>query len=152
VKNCWLGWVLLVVAAVLCGCVKEIDTELVAAAAQGNVEEIKSLLAQGANPDAIAFESWTPLAVAAKSGHREAATVLLMHGAQVDRITPGGNTALFWAVQGNQLGLITLLLEAGARPTNIPDESGQRQFWKMLDEPERRAAKAIITIKGFRPN
>lgn len=150
--KCRVGLALLVAAVALFGCAREIDSKLVAAAAQGNAEEIRSLLAQGANPDAIAFETWTPLAVAAKSGHREAATVLLAHGAQVDRITPGGNTALFWAVQANQVELISLLLDAGARPENLADEEGRRHFWKLLEEPERRAAKDFIIGKGFRPN
>lgn len=91
------------------------------AAAAGNVEEIRRLLATDHVKLLNVFDelSLTPLMRAAMNGHIEAVKVLLAAGADVNahddrRI---GNTAINEVAGDGNFEMIELLLEAGADPT-----------------------------------
>src|SRR5262245_37237519 len=75
-------------------CTTAQNRDLVSAAAQGNTEVVKALLARGANIEAHANDDWTPLTIASREGHLETVRVLLESGARVDSHEGGGNTAL----------------------------------------------------------
>lgn len=96
------------------GCTRSLDEDVVIAASDGNVEQIKSLLKQGANPNAHALDDWTPLTKAASNGHIDAVKLLLVSGARINEAEGGGNTALFWAAFYDRRDVITLLLSDGA--------------------------------------
>jgi ankyrin repeat protein len=67
---------------------------LVYAAYEGNKQQIKSLLAGGADPDSTTSIGETALIRAARKGHTEIADILLEHGADMDAEDKYGNTAL----------------------------------------------------------
>jgi ankyrin repeat protein len=90
--------------------------ELSGAAWAGDAERIRSLLADGANPNAAAGESIYPLDAAAESGNTEAARVLLDNGADVNRYHAIRGFPLASAVHSGNPEMVELLLSRGANP------------------------------------
>ncbi|GAB1340038.1 hypothetical protein ACE1SV_66280 [Streptomyces sp. E-15] len=88
------------------------------AAAGGDVDGLRVLLAEGADPGASDAEGWTPLHFAAQAQAPAVVEVLLAAGAAVDAVDRHGNTPLSRAVfcSRGEGGTIRLLLEAGADP------------------------------------
>jgi len=89
------------------------------AAAEGNLVEVKRLLASGADASAADDDGWTPLHFAAQGQHVTVAQALLMTGAVVDARDSYGNTPLSKAVfkcDGVRGDLIALLRSYGADP------------------------------------
>lgn len=82
--------------------------DLVSAVGQNNPDEVKRLLAAGANPNAPNRSGQTPLA--ANNGGVEMARLLLEKGADVNASNP-----LMAAVGKGDLALVKLLLERGAK-------------------------------------
>lgn len=85
------------------------------AAKLGDVEELKRLIAAGADVN-IVDEEWmcTPLGVAASHGQLAAAALLLNLGARVDDAGIEGDTPLHDAAYAGHLEVARLLLAAGA--------------------------------------
>ncbi|WP_374116668.1 ankyrin repeat domain-containing protein [Streptomyces gilvus] len=88
------------------------------AAAAGDVDGLRALLADGADPGAVDAGGWTPLHFAAQAQVPAAVEVLLAAGVVVDAVDRHGNTPLSRAVfcSRGEGGTIRLLLEAGADP------------------------------------
>lgn len=84
------------------------------AAAQGHLEVMKKLLAQGGQPDAADWRGTTPLIAAAYYGQLEAARLLLQRGAAVNHVSQEGMTALVAAVYSGKDAMVELLLAHGA--------------------------------------
>ena len=119
--------VVLGVALMSCSSVKE-DPALLTAAQSGRVEEIRRLIASGADVNARDRSRFkTPLMKAAAGGQGEAARTLIHAGAQVDARDGGGRTALIHASRAGHTELIQLLLQAGA-DVNARDDSGDTAF------------------------
>ncbi|MEU6229618.1 ankyrin repeat domain-containing protein [Streptomyces sp. NPDC047042] len=88
------------------------------AAADGDADGLRVLLAGGADPEAADDAGWTPLHFAAQAQAPSAVEVLLAAGAAADAADRHGDTPLWRAVfcaQGNG-ATIRLLLESGADP------------------------------------
>ena len=98
----------------------EFDNSLLEAAIDGDVEQIKSLLANGANVHAKDTEDINALMNAAASDSDAAAEVvklLLDAGANVHAKDCGDSTALIWAAESDNdaaAEVVKLLLDAGA--------------------------------------
>lgn len=105
----------IVAVALMCGCERERDRQLVDAAAAGDTKQVEALLAGGANIEARARDDWTPLTIAAREGHGDVVQLLLKRAATVNAKEGGGHTALFWATKYNKTAVISLLKEAGGR-------------------------------------
>lgn len=88
------------------------------AAAGGDAERLRMLLAAGADPGAADGSGWTPLHFAAQARSPLAIEILLATGAAVDAADWHGNTPLWRAVfcSHGDGAAIRLLLEAGADP------------------------------------
>ncbi len=89
------------------------------AAQDGNVEDVKRLLAAGYEPNVFDDLGLTPLHYAARGGHLEVLNVLLAAGADVnandERVI--GNTPLREVAATCSFGLAKILVDAGANPT-----------------------------------
>lgn len=96
-------------------------TPLIAAAANGDVASMRSLIEGGAdvNEAFTAYEPRTPLNAAARAGHVDAVKLLLSYDAEVDRVVSGDATALIDAARGGHAEIVALLLENGADPNRV---------------------------------
>src|SRR4051812_46371439 len=94
------------------------------AAMEGDLKELRRLLANGAEPNVGDSERLTPLSVAAVWGHAEAIELLLQHGADPNLVDCNGTsplqkvaaeTGLVRGKEGHDRA-VELLLAAGADP------------------------------------
>ncbi|RXN31389.1 BRCA1-associated RING domain 1 [Labeo rohita] len=90
------------------------ETPLHLAAIKGDVEEVRKLLAQGADPNLKDNAGWTPLHEACNLGHLGVVDELLQKGALLN--TPGyqNDSPLHDAVKNGQIAVVKLLVERGA--------------------------------------
>ena len=86
------------------------------AAAAGEVEIVRQLLAAGASVDVRGEHGLTPLGAATVRGHKHVVRLLLREGADIERPNANGNTPLMEAAVLDRLELAELFLAAGANP------------------------------------
>ncbi len=100
-----------------------VDISLHQAAKNGQIAQVKDLLAAGADFNAADGQGKTPLYQAAQNGHKEIVKDLLAAGADANAADQYGRTALYWAAYKGHKDIILLLLVAGADPSlmNIND-------------------------------
>jgi len=95
-----------------------LDQELLSAAAHGSLDEVTTLLREGADPDARDDRGRTPLILAAgKPGRLAIVQAILDAGADVDAKDGSRRTAVMEAVLGRDVDILRLLL------TRLPDLS-----------------------------
>jgi ankyrin repeat protein/parvulin-like peptidyl-prolyl isomerase len=92
-------------------------TSLHTAAEKGRLDEVRKLIAEGANIENISEGGYTPLASASLNGHEEVVLELIRAGAKVnftgkEEIHP----PLFHAAQYARYDVVKILLENGANP------------------------------------
>ncbi|HLI22556.1 MAG TPA: ankyrin repeat domain-containing protein [Stellaceae bacterium] len=100
------------------------DGRVLAAAEQGNADQIAWIMAAGGNCDEADSEGHTALMHAAMANYTAVATALIAHGAQLDLRDRLGDTALHWAAQSGSTGVLRVLLAAHAT-VDIADGKGQ---------------------------
>ena len=96
-------------------------TPLALAAARGDPNMVRALLAFGASPDAASGLGITPLIAATNSCHArpDIVSILLAGGARTDLRAPGGMSPLLVAAQKGRTEMVELLLAAGADATAV---------------------------------
>jgi hypothetical protein len=92
---------------------------LLAAAARGDVAQIKALIAQGQKPDVRDAHGRTPLHVAAYAGHHEAMRALVAAGADQNALERDRYDVVTVAAVANDVGTLRVALELGASAKNI---------------------------------
>lgn len=94
------------------------DAPLFEAARAGDVDKIRSLVAQGANPNQRdnAVNNWTPLLHAVHKHQLGSVAALIDLGANPNGTDPNGTTALMMAAGYGQTDMVQLLLRRGANP------------------------------------
>ncbi len=93
------------------------DDPLPFAVREGNVGEVRALLARGADPNRqFGVNSWPPLMHAVHKNQLETAAVLLEHGADVNKGGPEGMTPLMMAAGYGNDAMVALLLRHRADP------------------------------------
>ena len=122
------GMVLTVVAlatVLLAGAVPAADSPLLDATKRGDEAAVRSLLAEGADPNVAQGDGLTALHLAAQAGNLEIAELLLAGGAKVEAQTRiGGYTALHVASQGAHGAVVSVLLAAGANAGAVTTTTG----------------------------
>jgi beta-lactamase regulating signal transducer with metallopeptidase domain len=101
--------------------VSRIDRALVQAAADGDTEDVNSLLASGANLNAAVDGDGSPLIAAARHGHLSLVTMLLDRGADPNLAVRGDGNALIMAAREGHVDIVTLLLDRGANIDDVVD-------------------------------
>ena len=102
-------------AVLLLGAASAVDPSLHQAVRGGDVEAVKALLAEGADPDVARGDGLTALHLAAQAGHTRIADLLIEAGATIDATTRiGAYTPLHLASGGAHTELVLRLIEAGA--------------------------------------
>jgi hypothetical protein len=89
---------------------------------QGNLEQVKSLVARGADINALDRQGWTPLSTAIRRQRKEIAKYLIAQGADVTIPDRGGMTPLHMAAFKGDVELVGLLIEKGA-DVNVKDKT-----------------------------
>jgi bla regulator protein blaR1 len=90
------------------------DRALVEAADAGRLQEVRELLDEGANVNAMVDGDGSPLIAAAREGHLELVTLLLDRGADVNLAVTGDGAPLIMAAREGHLAIVLLLLDRGA--------------------------------------
>ena len=96
------------------------DEELVFAAGRGNLQAVRELLAEGADPDSN-DGYWNALTASSMRGHIRVVQELLKAGADPNAAVRG-NTALLSAAGEGRLPVVQILLAAGADPNAFEEE------------------------------
>lgn len=102
-----------------------LDEDLIHAVGYNDMEKVKSLLAQGADPSAKESTGWSALHEAADRGRPEIAQVLIAAGANVNAQINLGETPLMFACRNGDTELVKVLLNAGA-DVNLKEYFGKR--------------------------
>lgn len=98
------------------------DVSLLDEALDGNTQQVRLALENGADVNAAQDEGRTALMMAAFNGHGKIVELLLDRGAKVDSRDILGRTALMYSASGPFPETVRILLEHGADP-NISDKS-----------------------------
>ena len=109
----------------LTGTAAAADLALLDATKRGDVAAVRSLLADGADPNAARGDGLTALHLAAEAGSLEIAKLLIGAGAKVGATTRiGGYMPIHLASGAARAPLIGALIEAGADPKAVTTASG----------------------------
>lgn len=129
--------------------ISELDASLIQYSHRGYIDEVLSLLSQGANVNAQDEDRESPLTSAALQGHDEIIKLLLSRGANIDHQNTLGNTALMLAAMIDDLASAIVLIEHGAN-IDITGNDGDTAL-DMTDEQDAREIKSILKkIKGLK--
>mmetsp|Transcript_52858 Transcript_52858/g.115999 ORF Transcript_52858/g.115999 Transcript_52858/m.115999 type:complete len:445 (-) Transcript_52858:187-1521(-) len=126
------------------------EDSLFEAALTGQFEEAERLLGkEGANPNCVDKESWTPLHRACLIGGKEICEVLLRHKAHANMATPTGATPLHIAMEYENEELLSLLVEHKADPY-LTDAMGHDCFFD-ADEEIGEKLRSIVALVQTAP-
>ena len=115
------------------------------AAKDGQLEEVESRLAQGADPNAVDFDRETPLHAAARWGRDAIVDVLLSHGANPSVSALYGTTPLHLSVQEAQVGTTRALLSYRAA-ANARDLFGDSPLHHAVARGNLELAALLLSV------
>lgn len=123
------------------------DKALVSAASNGNLEEIKRLLAAGANVDSTDYskdqEGLQAIHYAVNLGNIKEVNVLLAAGAKADAIDFNGRQPIHYAALNGNTELVKVLLAAGAK-VDASDQYGKQPLHFAADKNKIEVVKLLI--------
>ncbi|HXY38759.1 MAG TPA: ankyrin repeat domain-containing protein, partial [Vicinamibacteria bacterium] len=120
---------------------------LIAAAKQGNVQPVRTLLEQGTDVNARDGSQRTPLVHAARGGRLAVVRVLVEARADLDARDADGRTALMEAARRAEAQPAVELVAAGA-DVNLADRHGWTALMGAAREGTLVAARAIVHAPG----
>ena len=109
----------------------------------GNLEEAKMLIEQGANINEKSKNGWTALMYACKNGHLEVTKMLLEQGANINEKSKRGWSALMFSCFNGHLEISKMLLEQGAN-INDKEENGNTVLMVTCQERHLKIVKMLI--------
>ena len=132
-----------------------LEDELLRASALNQIDEVKSLIAKGADVNARDQADATPLWYAVRSGSRpvgdtRVVMLLLQHGANVNWSVTCRLTPLMYAIQRGDFKVLEVLLDHGADPNaTTPDGHTALMAASILGDPQ---AATLLLKKGAQVN
>jgi hypothetical protein len=133
---------------------KWLNSELSRAAYTGNVDYVRDVVAQGANPNSFETDGSSALMIASQDGHTKVVRYLLAHGADVNahsKTKPIDRTALMAAASnGGHPEIVHLLIEQGAN-VNVRGELGWTALIWAAREGDIETVKYLLS-QGADPN
>jgi uncharacterized protein len=124
-----------------------LNDELLNAVFLRDADEVRKLLAAGADPDARDEDRCTPLMMATVEADVEIAHFLLQAGADPNLADDDGWTALDVAVYRRSLDLVWLLLQYGAAGSEQTDTGGKVLVRAMFGQ--KNAADILRLLPGW---
>jgi hypothetical protein len=124
------------------------QTALMTATLANQLETVKVLLAQGADPNATDKFGGTALMTAAWKGNKEIALSLLAHDADLNAKANNGMTALMFAAWENHTQLSKVLLEKGADP-GLKDQNGWTASMRADFKGHTQVANLLKVPQGY---
>ncbi|KAJ1487007.1 ankyrin repeat-containing domain protein [Baffinella frigidus] len=122
---------------------ERIAEALCRAAGRGEIEEVRRLIAGGADVLAKNSDGFTALHHAANNGYEGLVMMLLGAGADVAAKTSGGRTALHFAAINGHEGVAKVLLDAGAGVA-AKDSGGHTALnWAVMSNGHARLARML---------
>jgi hypothetical protein len=118
-------------------------TRLIIAARDGNLREVKRLLAEGADVNLPSPGDGNPLIMAAAHGHLDVAATLVDHGAVVDYYVPDDETPLINAARNGHLSLVRYLIDKGAG-VNFTILVNGREWRSPLSEARKHGHSEVV--------
>ncbi|XP_049946759.1 ankyrin-3-like [Schistocerca serialis cubense] len=116
---------------------------LIAAAKEGSVSNVRALLTEGADVEAMDQNQHNALVWAAARGHVEVARLLLEKGADVNARDRWRNTPLHHAAWNNEAAVVRLLAASSA-DCNARDSSGDTPLHDAARRGQADAATALL--------
>ena len=106
------------------------DSKLLEAAATGDIELLRQLIAVGVNVNLTAYNGCTPLHAAASEGQSACVEVLLKNGANINATNDLGETPLFVAVNKDSISCVKLLLSVPGIDVNKANNDGEPPLYR----------------------
>jgi ankyrin repeat protein len=112
----------------------------------GNIELLKFLLEQKANPNLASGNAQTPLEYAARSSNIEIVRILLEAGARTDIEAVGRDTPLHSAAANGSAEIVQLLLSKGA-DVNARGQGGRTALHALVTPPRPNDTRRVTIAK-----
>lgn len=125
-----------------------VNDELLDAVFLRDAEEVRKLLARGADPDACNEDRCAPLMMATVEGDTEIVHDLLEAGADPNLVDGDGWTALDVAVYRRRLDLVWLLLQYGAAAGEQSD-TGSKVLVRAVFGGQRDVHEVLRVLPGW---
>lgn len=125
-------------------------TPLHQAVSERNLEQVESLLGEGADIDAQIENGMTPLYLAASKGYLEIAKVLVDNGADVNLTNKYGWTPMHTATFNNYLTVMDALFDGGA-DIDVQNDNGATPLL-IATQNYHKTAIFILLLKGANTN
>jgi hypothetical protein len=139
-------------ATVLVVSAGELEDKLLDAAMNGYTDNVRSLIAQGANVNARRPGGSTALISAASNGRMEIVKILIEKGADVNAYDQYGRTALLRAANSvGHIEIIKLLIDNGANMES-KDEYGRTALMQAVSSARNANAVRTLIEKGANVN
>lgn len=129
------------------------NTPLIYSAQRGYLENVKVLLANGANVDyRNPSTGLSALSAACAEGHLPVVKYLVKNGhADVNLPDTAGRTPLFYALEKDQVETLRFLLTSGANP-NAKDHAGVSPLMRASAKNKQDIQKMLLSQKGIEVN
>jgi len=125
-----------------------LNDELLDAVFLHDLDDVRNLLARGADPDARDDERCTPLMMATAEDDAEIVRCLLEAGADPNAPDADGWTALDVAIYRSRMDLVWLLLNYGAE-TNAAPDTGSKVLVRAVFGGERSLETVARLLPGW---